>query len=428
MSDTTVRRDRWKDGFGGAATRSAQILIVLAAVTVFAYVGVQLRLVVVAVLIAVLLAAAANPLVDLIDRKAPRVLAVWVTLLLGLGVLGGLGYLVGNAVASQWGELRDGALQGFQQLQDLVESGALGLPDLDIEDITSQLESVLQGSAVQAGAITGATAVAQIVTGALLGFVVLFFLLKDGREIWAFFRAQLPLREHRRFDLVGIRSVEVLGGYVRGTATVASVDAVGIGVGLLIIGVPLALPLAVLTFVLAFVPVVGAVAAGAVAVLVALVSNGPTDALLVLGVVLLVQQLESNVLQPVLMGRYLSLHPLVILLALTAGSIVAGIIGAILAVPLAAVTWSAIVASRDAKADMRAVDEEVRQSGVLEDPELDRAPYAESKHVQTTHVETTSVGSTQATTRHVDSDGAAPEDAPARRRSLKARVLERLGR
>lgn len=403
MSDTTARRDRWRDGLGGAATRSAQLLIVLAAVTVVAFVGVQLRLVVVPVLIAVLLAAAAGPLVDLFDRWVPRVVAVWATLLLGFAVLGGLGWLVGDAVASQWGELRDGAVQGFQQLQEFIENGPFGLPSVDIEDLTTQLESVLQGSAVQAGAITGATAVAQIATGIVLALVVLFFLLKDGRQIWAFFRSQLPTREHRRFDLVGLRSVQVMGGYVRGTATVALVDAVGIGIGLLIIGVPLALPLALLTFVLAFVPIVGAVVAGAVAVLVALVSNGPIDAIWVLVVVLAVQQIESNFLQPVLMGKYLSLHPLVILLALTAGSIVAGIIGAILAVPFAAVAWSAVQASREATADQRAVDEEVRRSKIPDDPDL-------------------------GDTADVEGDGVQVEDAPPRRRSLTDRVLARLGR
>ncbi|WP_380164393.1 AI-2E family transporter [Jannaschia sp. R86511] len=403
MSDTTARRDRWNDGLGGAATRSLQILLVLAAVTVVAFVGVQLRLVVVPVLIAVLLAAAAGPLVDLLDRRLPRVVAVWITLLLGFALLGGVGWLVGDAVASQWGELRDGALQGFDQLQDFVESGPFGLPSVDVEEITGQLESVLQGSAVQSGAITGATAVAQVATGVLLALVVLFFLLKDGRQIWAFFRAQLPPREHRRFDLVGIRAVQVLGGYVRGTATVALVDAVFIGIGLTLLGVPLALPLALLVFVAAFVPIVGAVAAGAVAVLIALVSNSPGTALAVLALVVAVNQIEGNFLQPVLMGRYLSLHPLVILLALTAGSIVAGIIGAILAVPFAAVAWSAVQASREARADQRAVDEEVRRSGVPDDPDL-------------------------GDTGDVEGDGVATADARPRRRSLAGRVLARLGR
>ncbi|MFC3689710.1 AI-2E family transporter [Aquipuribacter hungaricus] len=344
-------KDRWHDSFGGVATRCAQVLLVLAVVVIVAYLGVTLKLVVVPVLIAVLIAAAASPLVSLLARRLPRSLAAGITMLLGIVVLGGVGFLVANAVADQWGQLREGAVEGFQQLTDLVESGPFGLPATDMDEIVSQLEGALQGSAVQSGALTGAAAVAQIATGVLLAVVVLFFLLKDGRVIWTFFRDQLPEREHHRFDLVGTRSAAVMGGYVRGTAAVASVDAVLIGIGLTIVGVPLALPLALLTFVAAFVPVIGAVAAGVVAVLIALVSNGPVDALIVLVIVIVVQQLEGNVLQPILMGHTLSLHPLVILLALTAGSIVAGVIGAVLAVPFAAVAWAAVQASRQAHRD-----------------------------------------------------------------------------
>ncbi len=361
---TRPPKARWQDGFGGVATRCAQVLLVLAVVVIAAYVGITLKLVVVPVLIAVLVAAAASPLVDLLARRMPRLAAVWITLLLGLVLIGGVGYLVGNAVADQWGQLRDGAVQGFQQLSDYVESGPFGLPSTDMDQLVAQVEEVLQGSAVQSGALTGAAAFAQVVTGVLLAVVVLFFLLKDGRVIWGFFREQLPQREHHRFDLVGLRSSRVLGGYVRGTAAVASVDAVLIGVGLAVVGVPLALPLALLTFVSAFVPIVGAVAAGAVAVLVALVSNGPGAALIVLGIVVAVQQIEGNVLQPILMGRSLSLHPLVILLALAAGSIVAGVIGAVLAVPFAAVAWAAVQASRQAHADEEH-DERERQAREL---------------------------------------------------------------
>lgn len=414
------RVDRWHDGFGRAATRSAQLLLVLAVVVIVAYLGVTLRLVVVPVLIAVLIAAAASPLVDLIARRAPRVVAVWTTLLGGLLVLGGVGYLVGDSVADQWDELRDGALQGFDQLTTYVESGPLGLPAVDMDEIVAQLEQALQGSAVQAGAITGATQVAQVVTGIVLALVVLFFLLKDGRVIWAFFREQLPEREHHRFDLVGTRSSNVMGGYVRGTATVAFVDAVGIGIGLLIVGVPLALPLALLTFVAAFIPIVGAVGAGAVAVLVALVSNGPIDALIVLGIVILVQQIESNFLQPVLMGRYLSLHPLVILLALAAGSIVAGVIGAILAVPFAAVAWAAVQASRESKLDPGAVSDELAGSRLpgTETPEAAGYPSPAALGIDTEEPS----GATRAAA------GEASGKAGGAVGSLVSRVRGRLGR
>ena len=346
--DTLRRPGRWHDGFGRVATRCAQLLLVLAVVVIVGYLGVALRLVVVPLLVAVLIAAAASPLVDLLDRRLPRLAAVWITILVGAVVLGGVGFLVGNAVASQFGDLRAGVLEGFQKLSVSIEAGAFGLPATTMDELVAQVEGALQGSAVQAGAVTGATAVAQVATGIVLAIVTL---LKDGRIIWRFLRDQLPEREHHRFDLVGARSAVVMGGYVRGTATVASIDAVVIGVGLVVIGVPLALPLALLVFITAFVPVVGAVAAGVVAALIALVSNGPQAAILVAILVLVVNQIEGNFLQPVLMGRYLSLHPLVILLALTAGSIAAGIIGAILAVPFAAVAWAAIQASRQADAD-----------------------------------------------------------------------------
>jgi predicted PurR-regulated permease PerM len=141
---------------------------------------------------------------------------------------------------------------------------------------------------------------------------------------------------------VGFRSLEILGGYVRGTAIIALVDSVFIGIALLVLGVPLALPLAVIVFVGAFVPLVGAAVAGVLAALIALVANGPFVALMVILAVVVINQLEGNFLQPVVMGRSLSIHPLVILIALTAGTILAGIVGAILSVPVAAVVWAAI--------------------------------------------------------------------------------------
>ena len=160
--------------------------------------------------------------------------------------------------------------------------------------------------------------------------------------MWEFllrpFRGENYLRARR----IGDKTVTVLGSYVRGTATVAFVDAVGILIGLLILQVPLAIPLAVLVFLLAFIPIVGATVAGILAALVALVANGPVNALFVVGVVVLVNQLEGNFLQPVLMGRSMKLHAFVILVALTVGTVLGGIVGAVLAVPITAAVWGAI--------------------------------------------------------------------------------------
>jgi predicted PurR-regulated permease PerM len=166
--------------------------------------------------------------------------------------------------------------------------------------------------------------------------------MKDGRSIFGFLIQPLSEERRTRAWRVGDRSVGVLGGYVRGTAIVALVDAVVIGLALVILGVPLALPLATIVFLGAFIPLIGATVAGILATLVALVTNGPTTALIVLVVVIAVNQLEGDLLAPVVIGRALALHPLAILLALTAGTILAGIIGALLAVPITAVAWAAI--------------------------------------------------------------------------------------
>ena len=160
--------------------------------------------------------------------------------------------------------------------------------------------------------------------------------------MWEFLLRPFRGENYLRAERIGDKTVTVLGSYVRGTATVAAVDAIGILIGLLILQVPLAIPLAVLVFLLAFIPIVGATVAGLLAALVALVANGPLNALLVLGVVILVNQLEGNFLQPVLMGRSMKLHAFVILVALTVGTVLGGIVGAVLAVPITAAVWGAI--------------------------------------------------------------------------------------
>jgi putative heme transporter len=171
---------------------------------------------------------------------------------------------------------------------------------------------------------------------------VLIFLMYDGAGIWNFLLGAVPHRTRQRIDVAGRRGLAALVSYVRATVAVATVDAVGIGIGLWAVGVPLVIPLATLVFLGAFVPIVGAVVAGGAAVLVALVANGPIPALIVLGVVILVQQLEGHVLQPFLLGRAVKLHPVAVVLAIAAGVVTAGIVGALLSVPLLAVLNSGI--------------------------------------------------------------------------------------
>lgn len=339
----------WQDGLGRTATRSAQVLLIVALGALVAWVLIQLRLVVVPVLIATLIAAAVSPLVTWLERRRlPRSLAVWAALLSGIGLVALAGWFIGAAISDQWPQLRDGAVEGIEELRAFASEGPLQLTDQQLERYQQTVVDAVQRTDFTTGAISGATAVGEALAGLFLGAVVLYFLLKDGRGIWRFLVAQVPGRRTReRLLEIGNRSTGVLGGYVRGTATIALVDALFIGGSLAILRVPLALPLAVVVFIGAFVPLVGATVAGILAALIALVSNGLVTALIVVAVVVAVNQIEGDVLAPIVLGRSLRLHPLAILLALTAGTILAGIIGAILAVPFAAVAWAAVKTWRE---------------------------------------------------------------------------------
>ena len=333
----------WKDSLGRSSTRAAQVLLILVLGVVVIYGLIQVRLVVIPLLIALILAAAIGPLVNWLRRKGwPSSLATAFSFLLLLTVLGGLVTGIVFAVRNQASELVESATAGFDELYELIRNGPIPIDEQQIAEAQTALTEFATSSTVGAGAVSGLTQAGEFLTGAALMVVILFFFLKDGDRIFAFalrgFKGVRLVKARR----VGIHGLEVLGGYVRGTAIVALVDSFFIGLALFILGVPLALPLAAIVFIGAFIPLVGATAAGILAALVALVANGPTTALIVIVVVIAVNQIEGNFLQPVVMGRSLSVHALVILVALTAGTILAGIVGAILSVPIAAVTWSAI--------------------------------------------------------------------------------------
>ena len=234
------------------------------------------------------------------------------------------------------------AQAGFQDLMSWVSTLPISIDQAQIDEWLSALGDFVTSAQFGSGAIAGVSAVASFITGFILMVVILFFFLKDGPQMWEFLMRPFEGKSYERAMRVGDKSVTTLGSYVRGIAAVAAVDAIGILIGLLILQVPLAFPLAVLTFLLAFIPFVGATLAGTLAALVALVTNGWVVALLVVGVVVLVNQLEGNFLQPVLMGRSMKLHPFVVLIVLTAGTFLGGIVGAVLAVPLTAVAWGIV--------------------------------------------------------------------------------------
>ena len=329
-SERTRAAALWSDGFGKLATRSVQIIAILIVVIGIVFAITQLSLVFIPVAIALILAAAFHPVMHAMRKKIPSIVATWIALLAIVVVLGGVGFLIVSAA------------EGIDKLHDYVLSLPFSISEDQITGFRDSAVDFLTSSQFGSGALAGVGAASNFFVGLFLMIVLLFFFLKDGPKIWEFLLRPFEGEQYERARRIGDKSVTTLGGYVRGTAAVAAVDAIGIGLVLFFLGVPLALPLAVMVFVLAFIPLVGATLAGALAVLVALVANDPITAVWVLVAVIAVNQLEGNFLQPILMGRSLKLHPLVILVALTAGTILGGIVGAVLSVPIAAVAWGII--------------------------------------------------------------------------------------
>lgn len=336
-------RSQWGDAFGKVATRSLQILIVLALTAVVVLGMQQLTTVVIPILLALIFASTFAPVTEWARRrKVPPALSAALVLLTIVVLLTGVGWLIVWAVQDQWDELSAQVQDGVSQVLDWTSTLPIALDEAHLQEWWDKAVEFMTSAQFGSGALAGVGAVTNFVTSLVLMVVVLFFFLKDGPVIWRFVLRPFTGEGLARAQRVGAKTVATLGSYVRGTAAVAAVDSIGIYIGLLILDVPLAIPLAVLVFILSFIPLIGATIAGILAALVALVANGPINALLVVGVVVLVNQLEGNFLQPVLMGRALKLHPLVILLALTIGTVLSGILGAVLAVPIAAVAWGVI--------------------------------------------------------------------------------------
>lgn len=333
----------WGDSFGILASRSLQIIIVvvLAGAAIW---GLRIiSTVAIPVLLAVILACTFAPVMSwLRSKKVPDLLATVIVLFSVLLVLAGATALIVNAVSNQWDDLQKQAISGFKQVTNWVEELGIMPSQEQLDNIQKTVVDFVTSSQFGSGALAGVSAVSTGATAFVLFVVILFFFLKDGKVIWEFLTRPFFGEAADRAERVGKATVQTFGSYVRGTATVAAVDAIGIGVGLWILQVPLALPLAVLVFMLSFIPIVGATLAGIFAALVALVANDIWSAVAVIVLVIIVNQLEGNFLQPVLMGRALKQHSLVILLALAVGTLLGGVLGAVLAVPLTAAVWAAI--------------------------------------------------------------------------------------
>ncbi|WP_431778255.1 AI-2E family transporter [Microbacterium aurantiacum] len=334
---------QWSDGFGILATRALQVILVVAVAAGIIFAIQQLTLVTIPVTIALILACAFAPVMNWMRaRGVPSLLATILALLAIVLLLTGVGWLIVWAVRDQWDDLYAQAQDGLTSLIAWVEQLPFAPTQDQLDEWLNTLTDFVTSAQFGSGALAGVSAVASFFTGLVLMVVTLFFFLKDGPQLWEFLLRPFRGERYERGRRIGDKTVTVLGSYVRGTATVAFVDAVGILIGLLILDVPLAVPLAVLVFLLAFIPIVGATLAGTLAALVALVANGWVIALVVVGVVVLVNQLEGNFLQPVLMSRAMKLHAFVVLIALTVGTVLGGIVGAVLAVPITAAVWGVV--------------------------------------------------------------------------------------
>jgi putative heme transporter len=323
-----------------AAAASWRFLAIAGAIVAIVYALVHLRVVVLPIIVALLVSTLLLPLVSWLKRRgAPDALAATAAMLAGLVVVAAIATAVAPSVADQFGDLRPQAEDGLREASEILADPPFNVSQSELDKaVDDGIARLRENSGPLArGLQSGAVLLGEIVTGLIIVVLLTFFLLKDGERMWAYVLRLVGHRGRHDADEVGRRAYTALAGYVRGIALVGLVDAILIGLALLIIGVPLVVPLMIITFFAAFVPLIGAFIAGLVAVLIALVSGGLVDALLVLGAIIVVQQVEGHLLYPVLMSRTVHLHPAVIVVALAAGGILAGIVGVFLAVPVAGI-------------------------------------------------------------------------------------------
>ena len=326
-------------GIRVAAAWSWRLIIIVLACAGLIWAIVQVRIIVIPLLIAILLTALLAPVVDWFVRQGfPRWSGVIVALaafVVSVWLLVGLIY---TQLRNGFGDLSRRSIVVWNDFVQWIEHANFGIPAEQVRDIGNQALKLLETNqnTLWTGALGVATTAGQVVAGMLLMIFALIFLLIDGRRIWVWVLGFLPRRAHAPVDAAGRAGWVSVGQYVRVQIFVAFVDAVGIGLGAALLQVPLPIPIAILVFLGSFIPFLGAITTGALAAFIALVYNGPVNALIMLGIVVLVNQIEGHVLQPLVMGNAVKVHPLGVVLAVTTGTLLAGIPGALFSVPIAA--------------------------------------------------------------------------------------------
>ena len=321
------------------AVASAQFLLIIGAIVVIGWVLGKLWVVLLPIILGLLFATVLWPPTRFLRRhRWPPALAATTSLLGALAIIGGIIAFIAPSVAGSAGELADSTVAALDAVRIWLTGPPFNLGEDQIGQAIDDAINSLQNNAsdIAGYALTGASAIGNSLINLVLALVLAFFFIKDGPRWVPWLAAQTGSRAAPHVAALSQRTWETLSEFIRQQALVGFIDALFIGLGLWAFDVPLVLPLAVITFFGAFIPIIGAFVAGAFAVLIALVDEGFTTALIILGIVVLVQQIEGNVLQPIIQGRGFNLHAAVVILAVTAGGSLAGIVGAFLGVPVAA--------------------------------------------------------------------------------------------
>ncbi|WP_062519709.1 AI-2E family transporter [Demequina silvatica] len=320
-----------------SAAWSWRLIVVGIVIYVFFTGFTTLASIVLPVIIALLIAAPLEQLVSRLHKWGlPRTAGAALAIIALVTVVVGLAVAAGSSIVAGFSDLQEAAVKGFNQFLDWLVQGPIHLERQQIDDALDNVAKTIQDNAwgVATGAFSVTGTIGSLFAGSIVALFSLFFFMKDGRKLWLWFVNIQPSRRGERMDRAGMSAWLTLRRYTETSVFVAFIDALGIGLGAWILGLPLALPIAIFVFLLSFIPLFGATISGAIAVAVALVDGGTTKALIMLGIVLLVQQIEGNVLYPWLFGKAASLHPLVILLSVATGTLLLGLVGAVIAVPI----------------------------------------------------------------------------------------------
>lgn len=322
-----------------------RVLLIAGTIWLIWQIFAKYQVIFVPLLLALLLSALTKPVQRALARREgkvglPNAAAALLTVFLVIIFVAGLVALISQQAASGFGDLRDDAADGLSELQKQLANSPLHLTNDQLDDYVNSLQDSIRGSGkgtIVSSALEVGNTAGHVLTGLFITLFATYFFLSSGDRMWSWVVGLFPAAAREQVRGSGVRAWATLTAYVRATVIVAIVDGAGVGIGAAILGVPLAFPLGMVVFIGAFVPIVGALVSGAAAVLVALVAVGYVKALIMLGIVIAVQQLEAHVLQPFLLGRAVRVHPLAVIIAIAAGVLLAGIIGALFAVPFVAV-------------------------------------------------------------------------------------------